>query len=541
MIGVTSPIFKSLLQMVREAPTMGCGPCCQARAKTLVCLFHQPLIRAVRSDLKDLSLLLDSRVPLLVIESFEEPRVLEMITRLAVKRAMPLYTWSVTEGLCRTGFGSDPDPNLESTDPANLLRLIKAATEPGIYVLCDFHPYLKDEPLNIRLLREISMQHHVLEHTVVLLGHRTDLPAELKRYSARFELSMPSEAQLANLVREEASDWSKSQSGQPVRSDSQTFKKLVNSLRGVPMADARQLVRGAIRDDGAITESDLPELNKAKFALMDMEGVLSFEYDTANFTEVGGLATLKDWLSRRADAFHAETTDGLDPPKGIMLLGIQGSGKSLAAKAVAGMWSVPLLRLDFGSLYNKFYGESERNLREALKLADMMSPCVLWLDEIEKGISSGQNDQGTSQRMLGTLLTWMAERNSRVFVVATSNDISQLPPELIRKGRLDEIFFVDLPDTAVRRDIFEIHLEKRGLKPEHFGLQRLATLTEGFSGAEIEQAVVSAMYSVAAMEEVLSMPLLENAISNTSPLSVVMFESIETLRHWAKNRCVFAD
>ena len=224
-----------------------------------------------------------------------------------------------------------------------------------------------------------------------------------------------------------------------------------------------------------------------------------------------------------------------------MLLGVQGGGKSLAAKAVAGMWSLPLLRLDFGALYNKFYGETERNLREALKLADMMSPCVLWLDEIEKGVSTSQNDSGISGRLLGTLLTWMAERKSRAFIVATSNDITQLPPELVRKGRLDEIFFVDLPKAVIGEEIFRIHLEKQSQDPSHFNLKTLAEHSDGFSGAEIEQVVVSALYSVAASDAELNMPTLTAAIHETNPLSVVMDEKIRQLRSWAQERCVFAD
>ncbi|MDA0788559.1 MAG: AAA family ATPase [Proteobacteria bacterium] len=491
-------------------------------------------------DLNDLGLLLDSKVPILVIESYEEPRVLEMITRLAVNRASPLFTWSATEGLHRLGFGEDVGEGDHSTAPGTVLELIKQAKQPGIYVLCDFHPYLKDEPVNVRLLREIAMRHHTLGHTVILLSHALDLPSEVKRYSARFELSMPSDEQLMNLIREEASNWSRSQGGRPVRSDKATFNKLVQNLKGVPLQDATQLVRGAIYDDGAIDQSDLPELNKAKFALMDMEGVLSFEYDTARFSEVGGLNKLKDWLEARRNNVLSGDTD-LDTPKGIMLLGIQGSGKSLAAKAVAGMWSLPLLRLDFGSLYNKFFGETERNLREALKLADMMSPCVLWLDEIEKGISIDQNDSGISQRILGTLLTWMSERKSMAFIVATSNDISKLPPELVRKGRLDEIFFVDLPDETVRMEIFAIHLRKRNVNPELFDLARLARASEGFSGAEIEQTIVNALYTVAASDEVMNNTTLERAIRSTNPLSVIMQEKVESLRVWARARCVFAD
>lgn len=492
------------------------------------------------NDLKDLSLILDSKVPIVVIESHEEPRVLEMITGLAVNRALPMFVWSITEGLNRLGFGERAEQEAEP-DATHVLQFIKACKQPTLFVLCDFHPYLKDEPLNTRLLREVAMRHAALGHTIVLLSHAVNLPNDVKRYSARFELSMPTEEQLMHLVREEANAWSRSRDGRPVRSASDTFKKLVQNLRGLPLEDARQLVRGAIYDDGVIDESDIPALNKAKFALMDMEGVLSFQYDTAKFADVGGLKKLKEWLEKRQEQFIQGKSESLDTPKGIMLLGVQGSGKSLAAKAVAGLWSLPLLRLDFGALYNKFYGETERNLREALKLADTMSPCVLWLDEIEKGISTGQDDSGISGRILGTLLTWMAERKSKAFIVATSNDISRLPPELVRKGRMDEIFFVDLPKTNIRADIFRIHLKKRGQDPARFDLAGLAGITEGFSGAEIEQVVVSALYSVSASESELTMRALEESVYGTNPLSIVMEEKIEQLRSWATERCVFTD
>jgi SpoVK/Ycf46/Vps4 family AAA+-type ATPase len=492
-------------------------------------------------ELRDLSLLLDSKVPILIIESHEEPRVLEMITRLAVKKNMGLYTWSVTEGLNLLGFGNEVADDEASRSPETVLRMIKSAKTPAIYALCDFHPYLKDDPTTIRLLREIAMQHQKLGHTVILLSHQLRLPAELKRYSARFELSMPTEEQLMAIVKEEANLWSQNNQGTPVKSDSKTFKKLVNNLKGMPLQDARQLVRGVIYDDGAIRDHDLPEVNKAKFALMDMEGVLSFEYDTAKFTEVGGLDGLKRWLKDRQQAFIELSHSISDSPKGIMLLGVQGSGKSLAAKAVAGMWGIPLLRLDFGSLYNKFFGETERNLRDALKLADTMSPCVLWLDEIEKGISVTDGDKGISGRLLATLLTWMAERTSKVFLVATSNNIAELPPELVRKGRLDEIFFVDLPDAETRAQIFDIHVSKRDENVPDLETSKLANLTDGFSGAEIEQVVVGALYTSAARDEPLSMSHLVDEVQNTNPLSVVMAEKIFQLRAWAEGRTVNAN
>ena len=224
-----------------------------------------------------------------------------------------------------------------------------------------------------------------------------------------------------------------------------------------------------------------------------------------------------------------------------MLLGIQGGGKSLAAKAVAGMWGLALLRLDFGALYNKYHGESEKNLREALKMAELMSPCVLWLDEIEKGLSSGESDGGTSQRILATLLTWMAENTHQVFIVATANDISKLPPELMRKGRLDEIFFVDLPDSSSREDIFEIHLSRRKQNVKEFDLNVLAKSSEGFTGSEIEQAVVSALYRAYGEGTSMTTNSVKETIEQTHPISVVMAEKVQALRDWAKDRTVLAN
>ena len=247
------------------------------------------------------------------------------------------------------------------------------------------------------------------------------------------------------------------------------------------------------------------------------------------------------WINQRKAAFLQEFDSPLDVPKGIMLLGVQGSGKSLAAKAVAGAWEVPLLRMDFGALYNKFFGETEKNIRDSLKAAEVMAPCVLWMDEIEKGIATGDYDSGTSRRVLASLLTWMAENKKPVFIVATANDIASLPPELVRKGRLDEIFFVDLPDANTRAEIYAIHLSKRGQQPPDFDIHRLAAESEGFSGAEIEQAVVAALYAAHARAATITTQHVLEEIKATQPLSVVMAEKITSLQQWAQGRTVAAN
>jgi len=269
-----------------------------------------------------------------------------------------------------------------------------------------------------------------------------------------------------------------------------------------------------------------------------MDGVLGFEYETARFADVGGLPNFKRWLGERQAAFLSGSA--ADMPRGVMLVGVQGGGKSMAAKAVAGLWGLPLLRLDFACLYNKFFGETERNLREALKLAEQMAPCALWMDELEKGLATGEMDGGVSQRVLGTLLTWMAERKAPVFMVATANTVTRLPPELLRKGRFDELFFVDLPDVSTRAEILRIHLSRRDLDPCSFDLPLLAQHCDQFSGAEIEQVVVSAVYAGQAQMREPDQAMLLECIGATAPLAVVMAENLAELRRWAAGRAVLA-
>lgn len=488
------------------------------------------------SDLRDLKSLLRSRTPLIVVETHEERRVVQLLRQLTPELNQFLYRWTVTEGLKRLDV--EMEAQRHARKPLELLTQIKSSQKPGIYVLLDFHPFLED-PVHIRLLKDIAVDYDRLRHTIVLVSHGLNIPREFERYCARFELSFPERIEVEDIVLQEARAWMQRNPGQRLSTDRETIARLAENLLGLPRLDVRRLARGVIEDDGALSELDIPKIARAKFELLGRDGVLSFEYDTARFSEVGGLAQLKRWLAMRQTVFtQTDSGAGLDPPKGILLLGIQGGGKSLAAKAVAGAWGVPLLRLDFGALYNKFYGETEKNLRESLKTAEIMEPCVLWIDEIEKAISSDSHDGGTSRRVLGSLLTWMAERRSRVFLVATANDIESLPPELLRKGRLDEIFFVDLPDEETRAIIFDIHLKRRGQDVNTIDLDMLADISEGFSGSEIEQAVVSALYRAHAEAQSLETIHLQEEISATRPLSIVMAEKMHKLRLWAQDRTV---
>jgi SpoVK/Ycf46/Vps4 family AAA+-type ATPase len=489
------------------------------------------------NDLHDLELLLRSRVPLIVIETRDEKGVAGLFAELAVSLAIPVMAWSATTGLQRIDY--EAAPQRHASEPQQALGQIKATATPGIYLLMDFHPYL-DDAYNVRLLKEIALDYADLGHTLVLVSHELELPAELAGFSARFNLSLPDSERLEDIIQDEAGHWSEQHRGEKVRTNRRTLDLVINQLRGLTGSDARRVIRRIIHDDGAINEDDLDRVTRARYQLLDTNGALSCEFDTSEFAGVGGLNKLKRWIELRRDVF-LKPDAALDPPRGILLVGVQGGGKSLAAKAVAGMWSVPLLRFDIGTLYNKFHGETERNLREALRAAEAMAPCVLWIDEIEKAIAAGDNDGGTSRRMLGSLLTWMAERTAPVFIVATANVIEHLPPELVRKGRLDEIFFVDLPDAASRAEIFAIHLRKREHKPVDFDILQLANLTGGFSGAEIEQAIVAATYLAREQDANLATDHVITEIQQTRPLSQVMAEPLARLRQWAQDRTVPAN
>ena len=444
----------------------------------------------------------------------------------------------MTDGLQRLDL--DLEPQRHNAAPADVLRHIRATQKPGLYALLDFHPFLTD-PVTVRLLKDIALDAPRTRVCVLLISHELVLPAELKGMSAQFAMRLPDSAGRRAIVRRLLEEYREQHARRALDVDDKALELLVQNLGGLTHADAERLARNVIFDDGGLRTEDLPAVMRAKYELLNRGGVLSYEYDTAKFSDVAGFRNVKTWLAQRRTAFSPDRPAGLDAPKGILLIGVQGCGKSLAAKAAASVLGAPLLRLDFGALYNKYHGETERNLRESLRTAELMSPCVLWLDEIEKGIASGNDETGTSRRVLGTLLTWMAERKSAVLLVATANAVGELPPELIRKGRFDEIFFVDLPTPQQRAEILAIHLRKRGLDPAHFELPPLVAATDGFSGAELEQSVVSALYAAHALAQQPAGAHLLLECRRTRPLSVVMQERVAALREWARDRTVAAD
>lgn len=472
-------------------------------------------------------------VRLIVIDTLEEARAVDISLSVAYALDRPLFTWKITQGLHRQD--GHYSPQLHARRPQAAVSQIRGTSVPGIYLLLDFAPYF-DDVVN-RMIRDIAGEE--LGQTVIFIGSGLTLPETLQPLAGHHSLSDPTDAVLKEIVREEVRRYRQLHHGQRVHGTKEDLAKVVQNLRGLKREDARRMAHRAIFDDGVIDASDLATVAEAKFKLLDPQGTLDFTFETASFSEVGGLGGLKRWLEIRRQAFLGDH-DG-DRPKGMLLVGVQGCGKSLAAKSVAGTWAVPLLALDIGRLYNKYHGETERNLRKALEVATKMAPCVLWIDEIEKGLSVSDSDSGTSQRVLGTLLTWMNEDKPAVFLVATANAIERLPPELVRKGRVDELFFVDLPSPEVRGVILEIHLRRRGQQLSPVELERLVVASEGFSGSELEAAVISGLYHAQAKGGALTCEHVLGEIAGTQPLSVVMAERLDALREWAAGRTVPVD
>jgi hypothetical protein len=491
-------------------------------------------------DLKDLAALVRAGTPLILIETPEEPRVVELFRRLIGELFRPLYRWTITTGLTRLDLDLE-DPERGGSDASSALRSIAGHTQRGLYLLLDFHPYL-GYASHQRQLRELMQGENGVQHTIVMVGGRIELPPELESRAVRFSLRLPDEKALRKLVRDELIAYQREHGGRRVVVDPQVEIALVRNLKGLSLPDAQRIARQLIFDDGVLDASDLPRLGKLKFELLNKGGVLQYEPDTTKFGDVAGLRKLKRWVEQRGAGLRGEPLPpGLDAPRGILLLGVQGCGKSLAAKAVAGGFGVPLLRLDFGALYDKFHGETERKLRESLAAAEQLAPCVVWMDEVEKGLAGSSGDDGLSKRVLGTFLTWMAEHKSGVFLVATANAIDELPPELLRKGRFDEIFFVDLPKPDVREAVLGLHLKRRKVDVEGWAFAPLVAASEGFSGAEIEQAVVSALYAAHGADELIEPKHVLHEMQNTRPLSVLMAERVNALREWASTRTVAAD
>jgi len=486
----------------------------------------------------DLQLLLKSRTPILYVETYDEERLRLRLRAAARELGLTLYVWSVTRGLvCEGARPSAP----EARKPLEALDAIRGTTWPAIFLLQDFHPYLSD-PGVVRALREAAEEGPERLSTIVLSAPALDLPVELRRAAARYRLESPSEDEVRTAIVETFRSLRRTR---PLRFDlhDSDLERMVESLRGLTLAEVRRLVTRATLDDGALDSTDLPQILAARREEIERTGVLELCEVTGEVAELGGCARLKSWLHRGQSGFSERARElGLPAPRGLLLLGVQGCGKSLAAKAIARSFGLPLARLDPARLFDKFVGETEKNLRLALETVEAQAPLVLWIDEIEKAFAeggAGEADGGVGKRLFGTFLTWLQEHRAPVFTVATANDLGALPPELLRKGRFDEIFFIDLPGAEERREILRIHLRLRHQAPEAFDLDALVAATEGMSGAEIEQALVAALYGL--LEErgtELSTARLIGEIEATVPLSRSRAEELEALRAFARGRFV---
>jgi len=485
------------------------------------------------NSLHDLEILLFKEKRLIVIETEREGCFVDGFHDLAKRSHKPFFLWSLTKGLQRLAPGYEAQKI--NGDYKQMLGQIMATNAPAIYILVDFHPFLSD-PLTVRYIKDCM---HDSGHTLILLSQSLELPGELEQYATHYALPLPSRDQLKRMVSDLAKQWMQEHQGKLKVEDRKIISRIVDNLCGLKMAEAKRLARHAIYDDGVLDQQDIINIAKDKFDVLNKDSLLNLQMDYEELDDIAGFRNLKNWLALRKPVFTGEMRlPGGDTPKGILLLGVQGCGKSMAAKAVASSWGLPLLHLDFSVLYNRFYGQTEENLRAALSTAELMEPCVLWLDEVEKGLSAVSASDDVSKRMLGTFLTWLAENRKRVFIVATANDVSALPPELLRKGRFDEVFFVDLPNQEDRIDILKVHLARRDLSSQSIDLDAIAAQTDGFSGAELEQLIVSAVYATYAENENITTELLTLQIKATRPLSVLMAEKINQLRSWAANRTI---
>ena len=490
---------------------------------------------ANRSAVHDLQTLVLSFHSLVVVETVEEERIRSILQEVARNLALPIYDWSLTHGLTRS-FGITLEG---TTDPLLLLRKINEIHDTdAIYLLKDFAPHLT-QPAACRAFRELVMRLMSTRSAIVVTGDPVELPRDIDKLAVRFELQMPEPDEVREMVRTVVESMSARQKIR-VELSKDEAQKLVRALSGLTLSQVRQAIARVIVADNSLTADDIEEVIRWKGEIIEQGGLLEYYPAEANKFELGGFARLKAWLDNASVGFTPEARAlNLDPPKGVMFVGVQGCGKSLAAKFIARYWRMPLLKLDAGRLYDKYVGESEKNFHKATSLAEAMSPVVVWIDEIEKAFAQGGSndaDGGLSQRLFASILTWLQEKREEVFVVGAANDLEKLPPELLRKGRFDEIFFVDLPTPDERQTIFAIHLALRRQDPKKFDLIALSAATEGFSGAEIEQCVISALYGSLRSKQPLTTDAIIGSVRATVPLSVSRREDIDALRESAQGR-----
>jgi ATP-dependent 26S proteasome regulatory subunit len=491
----------------------------------------------------EIDTLIRARYPILYIITSEEMRVQNMLVELAGKRQKKVFEWTSSSGIVPAGTSiqSQKSRNPATKEPLAALDLVIEQVEPAIFLFKDFHPFLtRNNHSVIRRLKDIALHLKNSFKTIVLISPVMEIPAELDKEITVLNFPQPAKEDLAALLEKIVAELQENKQVR-IELDEEGRERLLQAALGLTLGEAENVFAKIIVKEQRLSGEYVNEVFAEKQQIIRKSGLLEYYAASEDFASVGGLNVLKRWLNKRIAAFTAEARAfGLPAPKGILLLGVQGCGKSLCAKAVSRLWQLPLLRFDMGRMFGSLVGSSEENVRRAIAVAESVAPAVLWVDEIDKAFvgsqSSGVADGGTTARVFGTFLTWLSEKNAPVFVVATANDVSQLPPELLRKGRLDEIFYVDLPSEEERAEIFRIHLAKRNRNADQFDLQSLVAASPDFSGAEIEEAIISALYDAFYEKKELATAHVLEALGETVPLAKTMAEKIAEQRNWAIGR-----
>ncbi len=533
--------------------------------------------------LERLKVLINSSTPIVVMETSEEMRAVAMVRTACSELNMATFEWTIADGLVRSGATPAPagavTPGTRSQartilgssgeaerltralmnsdaaaatgtsmyntrEPVQALANMESMTIEAVFILKDFHRHM-DDPVVVRRLRDVGQKFSANRRTVIITAPEIGVPPELTTLVEYFDLPLPDRERLREMVHDTFTRLSKSYSLK-LQLDSAGVDAMAANLRGLTEEEAERAISQALVTRYALCPDTVTDVLEAKKQLLRHSGMLEFIEASDNMASVGGLGNLKHWLQQRRGAWEDEAREfGLEPPHGVIILGVQGCGKSLCARAVAGEWKLPLVKFDTSAIYDKYIGETEKRIRKVFQVAEGLAPCVLWIDELEKvfagsGPDSASADAGVSSRLLASFLSWMQDRKAPVFVAATCNNVTVLPPELIRKGRFDELFFVDLPSESERKQILSIQLARRNRNPAEFDLERVAGRAKGYSGAEIDAAVQGALYAAYSEKKPLSTQSLLDALSQTVPLSTTRAEEIAALREWARTRAVAA-
>jgi len=511
--------------------------------------------------LERLKVLIDSSTPIIVMETVEEMRAVRLVREASAPLNLAVFEWSIASGLVRSSSDAaapvverlaPAHPGLSadhagtaiynSCEPAQALGNLESISIEAVFILKDFHRHIED-PVVVRRLRDVGQKFSANRRTVIITAPAITIPPELSSLVEFLDLPLPDKARLRHIVDE---CMMRMGQGRTLRRtiDAAGLDAVVNNLRGLTEEEAERAISQAIVTRYGLVPETVSDVLDAKKDLLRHSGMLEFVDTSENMAAIGGLDNLKRWLAQRRGSWEDSARQfGLEPARGVIILGVQGCGKSLCARAVAGEWQLPLVKFDTAAVFDKYIGETEKRIQKVFRVAEGLAPCVFWIDELEKvfagsGPDSASVDAGVSSRILAAFLSWMQDRKAPVFVAATCNNVNALPPELIRKGRFDELFFVDLPNHGERKQIFAIQLNKRRRNPCDFDLERVAAAARGFSGAEIDAAVQSALYAAYSVKQQLTTQTLLEVLTQTVPLSTTRAEEIQALRSWAGERAV---